>query len=179
MVSLNADSKKMNATTPPHRANQIEWQIWADELRHAPQQAVSDLLRGAACISPFERAAPHEFLLAILPRSSRSVSRALLGEPTPTPPEPDPTADLPSCLDAGLHAWLLAQRQAPLPPAHKLGAYAAQVCEALQWPLYFTLPQTRTALNADQERWLPWLQSLVITPCRAPERDYLQLLTFI
>jgi hypothetical protein len=62
----------------------MSWHGWADELRQAPQQAVADLLRGAADISPFERATPHEFLLAILPRDSRILSRALLGEPHST-----------------------------------------------------------------------------------------------
>lgn len=154
----------------------MSWQTWADELRHAPQQAVANLLRGSARISPFERAAPHEFLLAILPRSSRLVTRALLGEPGTNPAEPDPTADLPGCLDAGLCAWLLAQRQTPLPAARKLGAYAAQVCEALQWPVYFALPQTRAALKAERARWLPWLGSLTLTAYRDPEYDYWQML---
>ena len=45
----------------------MSWQAWADALRRDPQQAVGDLLRGAADVGPFERAAPHEMLLAILP----------------------------------------------------------------------------------------------------------------
>lgn len=154
----------------------MSWQTWADELRHAPQQAVANLLRGSARISPFERAAPHEFLLAILPRSSRLVTRTLLGEPRTNPPEPDPTADLPGCLDAGLCSWLLAQRQTPLPAARKLGAYSARVCEALQWPVYFALPQTHAALKAERARWLPWLASLTLTAYRDPEYDYWQTL---
>ena len=154
----------------------MSWHTWADELRRTPQQAVADLLRGAASVSPFERAAPHEFLLAVLPRSSRLVSRKLLGEPSFATPEQDPTADLPACLDTGLSAWLLAQRQAPLPAARKLGAYAAQVCEALQWPLYFDLHQTRAALQAERARWLPWLASITLTAYRDPEYDYWQVL---
>jgi hypothetical protein len=154
----------------------MSWHTWADELRSSPQQAVADLLRGAASISPFDRATPHEFLLAVLPRSSRLVTRPLLGEPGSVTPEPDSTTDLPAYLDEGLSAWLLAQRQAPLPAARKLGAYAAQVCEALQWPLYFALPQTFAALQAERARWLPWLGSLTLTGYRDPEYDYWQVL---
>jgi cytochrome c-type biogenesis protein CcmH/NrfG len=154
----------------------MSWQQWADELRQDPQQAIADLLRGAADIGPFERAAPHEFLLAVLPLGSRIVSRTLLGEPRSAAPEFDPTADLPGYLDSGLAAWLLAQRQAPQPPARKLGAYAAQVCEALQWPLYFALPQARAALRAERALWLTWLGSLALSAYRDPEYDYWQLL---
>lgn len=154
----------------------MSWQQWADELRQAPQQAVADLLRGAADIGTFERVAPHEFLLAVLPRNSRSVSRTLLGEPPPDSTETDATADLPAHLDAGLSAWLLTQRQAPQPPARKLGAYAAQVCEALQWPLFFALPQTRATLQADRAQWLKWLGSLTLSAYRDPEYDYWQVL---
>ena len=154
----------------------MSWRRWADELRQTPQQAVADLLRGAADIGPFERAAPHEFLLAVLPRDSRSVSRTLLGEPRSDSTETDATADLPTQLDTGLSAWLLTQRQAPQPPARKLGAYAAQVCEALQWPLYFALPQTRAALQADRALWFKWLGSLTLSAYRDPEYDYWQVL---
>lgn len=154
----------------------MSWQAWADELRRTPQQAVAELLQGAASVGPFERAAPHEFLLAVLPRSSRRVTRTLLGEPSFATPGPDPAADLPAHLDDGLSAWLLAQRQAPLPAARKLGAYAAQVCEALQWPLYFDLPKARAALQAERARWLPWLGSLTLTAFRDPEYDYWQVL---
>lgn len=154
----------------------MSWQSWADELREAPQQAVADLLRGAADIGPFERVTPHEFLLAVLPRDSRVVSGRLLGEPDSASAETGATANLPAHLDAGLAAWLLAQRQAPPPPARKLGAYAAQVCEALQWPLYFNLPQTRAALQAERALWLPWLSSLTLSAYRDPEYDYWQML---
>lgn len=154
----------------------MSWQRWADELRHAPQQAVTDLLRGAADIGSFERASAHEFLLAVLPRNSRNVSNTLLGEPRSGATETDTTADLPACLDTGLSAWLLTQREAPLPPARKLGAYAAQVCEALQWPLYFALPQTRTVLQAERTLWLQWLGSLTLSAYRDPEYDYWQVL---
>lgn len=158
----------------------MSWQNWADELRQAPQQAVTDLLRGAADIGPFERVAPFEFLLAVLPRASRNVSQTLHGEPPSDPPsdppDPEDTADLPDFLDAGLAAWLLAQRQVPLPAARKLSAYAAQVSEALQWPLYFKLPQTLEAVRADRASWLPWLGSLTLSAYRDPEFDYWQVL---
>lgn len=154
----------------------MSWQRWADQLRQAPEQAVADLLSGAADVAPFERLEPHEFLLAVLPRTSRLVSRTLLGEPASHPPGLDPNADLPSLVDAGLSAWLLAKRQAAPPPARKLGAYTAQVCEALQWPLYFALPQTRAALQAERARWLQWLDSLTLSPYRDPEYDYWQVL---
>ncbi len=154
----------------------MSWHGWADELRQAPQQAVADLLRGAADISPFERATPHEFLLAILPSDSRILSRALLGEPRSTAAARDSNTDLPGYLDTGLSAWLMTQREAAKPAARKLGAYADQVCEALQWPLYFELPKTRKALQADRVRWLKWLGSLTLSAYRDPEYDYWQVL---
>ena len=43
----------------------MSWQRWADQLRQAPEQAVADLLSGAADVAPFERLEPHEFLLAV------------------------------------------------------------------------------------------------------------------
>ncbi len=154
----------------------MSWQAWADELRLAPQEAVADLLRGAADVGPYERLTAHEFLLAVLPRASRAVSGRLLGEPETAAPAFDPTADLPGHLDSGLSAWLLAQRQAPPPPPRKLGAYSAQVCEALQWPLYFALPQTRAVLQAERALWLQWLSSLTLSAYRDPEYDYWQVL---
>lgn len=152
----------------------MSWQLWANQLRQAPRQAVADLLRGVADIGPFERAAPYEFLLAVLPRSSRNVSQTLLGEPPSEVAETD--ADLPAYLDTGLAEWLLAQRGASPPPARKLGAYAAQVCEALQWPLYFALPETRAALRSGRALWLPWLATLTLSAYRDPEYDYWQAL---
>lgn len=152
----------------------MSWQLWADQLRLEPRQAVADLLRGVADIGPFERAAPYEFLLAVLPRSSRNVSQTLLGEPSSEVAETD--ADLPAYLDTGLAEWLLAQREASPPPARKLGAYAAQVCEALQWPLYFALPKTRAALRTGRALWLPWLATLTLSAYRDPEYDYWQAL---
>jgi len=110
----------------------------------------------------------------VLPRSSRTVAQTLLGEPSSVAEETD--ADLPGQLDVGLAAWLLAQRPAPLPPARKLGAYAAQVCEALQWPVYFKLPQTRAVLQADRVLWLSWLARLNLSAYRDPEYDYWQVL---
>ena len=154
----------------------MSWQGWADQLRQNPEQAVSDLLRGAANIGTFERAAPHEFLLAILPRDSRIVSRRLLGEPDSSASGSEPGADLPDYLDAGLAAWLRAQRGAAKPAPRKLGAYVAQVCEALQLPVYFSLPQTRAALRSERTLWLQWLSSLTLTAYRDPEYDYWQVL---
>jgi len=110
----------------------------------------------------------------VLPRSSRTVAQTLLGEPSSVAEETD--ADLPGQLDVGLAAWLLAQRPAPLPPARKLGAYAAQVCEALHWPVYFKLPQTRAVLQADRVLWLSWLARLTLSAYRDPEYDYWQVL---
>lgn len=152
----------------------MSWRQWAEALRQAPLQAVSDLLRGAADITPYERAAPHEFLLAVLPRTSRVVRGRLLGEPDGTAQETD--HDLPALLDAGLADWLLAQRQDPLPKGRKLSAYAAQVSEALQWPLYFDLPQSRAALLTDRALWLQWTARLSLSAFRDPEYDYWQVL---
>ena len=154
----------------------MSWQAWADALRRDPQQAVGDLLRGAADVGPFERAAPHEMLLAILPRAARLRTQALLGEPRSSAPPPEQCADLPALLDTGLRDWLLAQRASAMPPARKLSAYAAQLCEALQWPLYFPLPQTRAALRDERVRWLQWLSSLTLSAFRDPEHDYWQVL---
>lgn len=154
----------------------MSWREWADALRQDPEQAVGDLLSGAADIGTFERAAPSEFLLAILPRDSRLLSRRPLGEPGSDAAGPEPGADLPELLDAGLAAWLCTRRAAARPPARKLGAYAAQVCEALQWPLYFTLPRTRAALHGERTRWLQWLSSLTLSAFRDPEYDYWQVL---
>lgn len=154
----------------------MSWQEWADGLRQAPGQAVADLLRGAAEIAPFERVAPHEFLLAVLPRDCRMVTGRLLGEPAAVATGPDPNADLPAQVDAGLAQWLLAQRQGARPHARKLGAYAAMVCEALQWPLYFELPNTRAVLRAERAQWLQWLGSLTLSAYRDPEYDYWQVL---
>ena len=152
----------------------MSWRQWAEALRNAPLQAVTDLLRGAADITPYERDAPHEFLLAVLPRSSRVVRERLLGESDNAAPEAD--LDLPASLDTGLTDWLRAQRQAPLPKGRKVGAYAAQVCEALQWPLYFDLPQSRAALRADRAQWLQWTARLTLSAYRDPEYDYWQVL---
>lgn len=152
----------------------MSWRQWAEALRNAPLQAVTDLLRGAADITPYERDAPHEFLLAVLPRSSRVVRERLLGDSDNAAPEAD--LDLPASLDTGLTDWLRAQRQAPLPKGRKLSAYAAQVCEALQWPLYFDLPQSRAALRADRALWLQWTARLTLSAYRDPEYDYWQVL---
>lgn len=154
----------------------MSWQRWADQLRQTPAQSVADLLSGAADVAPFERLEPYEFLLAVLPRTSRLVSRVLLGEPSSQPPGLDPNADLPPLVDAGLSAWLVAKRQAAPPPARKLGAYTAQVCEALQWPLYFAFPQTRATLQAGRAHWLQWFGSLTLSAYRDLEYDYWQVL---
>lgn len=154
----------------------MSWAGWADALRRDPEQAVGDLLSGAADVGMFERAAPHEFLLAVLPRDSRLRSGRLLGEPHTIAAQPEPGADLPCHVDAGLAAWLHTQRASARPSARKLGAYAAQVCEALQWPLYFPLPKTRAALGAERPGWLHWLRSLTLSAFRDPEYDYWQVL---
>ncbi len=153
----------------------MSWMQWLDELRQQPQEAVADLLRGAASVTPFERAAPHEFLLAILPRAARRVNTRLLGEPKGEA-ESSVAADALSYLDQGLAAWLLAKRSAPLPMARKLSAYAAQVCEALQWPLYFDLPLSLAALRAERAQWLSWCAGLTLSAYRDPEYDYWQVL---
>lgn len=152
----------------------MSWRAWAEALRQAPLQAVTDLLRGAADITPYERAAPHEFLLAVLPRQSRVVRERLLGEPAGQGQDAD--LDLPDRLDVGLADWLRRQRLAPPPQGRKLSAYAAQVCEALQWPLYFDLPQSRAALLADRALWLQWTARLTLSAYRDPEYDYWQVL---
>ncbi|AJK45300.1 tetratricopeptide repeat protein [Burkholderia plantarii] len=154
----------------------MNWQHWANQLRQYPEQAVGDLLGGMADITPFERLEPREFLLAVLPRVSRLVPRTLLGEPVSSTPNPDPNADLPALVDAGLSRWLLARRQAALPTARKLGAYVAQLCEVLQLPLYFALPQTLSVLQAERRSWLQYLSSLTLSPYRDPEYDYWQAL---
>lgn len=154
----------------------MSWSIWAEHLRQNPEQAVTDLLRGSSDISPFERLEPHEFLLAALPRSSRLVTSRLLGEPRSDPTHDEPYGDLPAHLDAGLVAWLRNKRSAMPPTARKLVAYVAQVCEALQWLLYFTLPQTRAALQNERWQWLQWLRSFTLSAYRDPEYDYWQAL---
>lgn len=71
----------------------MSWQAWADALRRDPQQAVGDLLRGAAEVGPFERAAPHEMLLAILPRAAACKRGPCSASPgrARRPPSPGPT----------------------------------------------------------------------------------------
>lgn len=152
----------------------MSWRAWAEALRQTPLQAVTDLLRGAADITPYERATPHQFLLAVLPRQSRVVRERLLGEPEGQGQDAD--LDLTGRLDVGLAEWLRTQRQAPLPKGRKLSAYAAQVCEALQWPLYFDLPQARDSLLADRALWLQWTARLTLSAYRDPEYDYWQVL---
>ncbi len=152
----------------------MSWRAWAESLRRTPLQAVTDLLRGAADITPYERAAPHEFLLAVLPRQRRVVRERLLGEPEGQGQDAD--LDLPDRLDVGLADWLRTQRQVPKPQGRKLSAYAAQVCEALQWPLYFDLPLARVALLADRALWLQWTARLSLSAYRDPEYDYWQVL---
>lgn len=154
----------------------MTWHQWAEDLRQSPLQALTDLLRGSADIVPFERASPHDFLLAVLPRSSRIVSRALFGETSSGSIDAKTNADLSAHLDIGLSAWLRMQCEAPLPPARKLGAYVAQVCEALQLPLFFVLPNTLASLQENRIKWLQWLRSLTISAFRDPEYDYWQIL---
>lgn len=154
----------------------MSWLRWADELRRNPEQAVTDLLRGAAEIGTFERATPHDFLLAVLPRNSRIVAAPLLGEPSSSLAMQDAVIDLTERLDAGLSAWFGRQRNARTLHAMKISGYSAQVSEALQWPLYFALPQTRATLQAERAQWLKWLSSLTLSAYRDPEYDYWQML---
>lgn len=153
----------------------MSWRQWAEQLRQSPATAVAALLRGSADISPFDRVDAHEFLLAVLPRSSRLVNQTLLGEPASRADDAE-CADLPALLDAGLSEWLQQQRQAAPPSARRLSAYAAQVCQALQWPLYFQLPATLAALRHTGGGWLGWCASLTVSAFRDPEYDYWQVL---
>lgn len=152
----------------------MSWHAWAESLRQAPRQAVTELLRGTAEITPYERAAPHEFLLAVMPRRARTVRERLLGEPDGAAQETD--QHLLTSLDVGLEDWLQTQRLLPPPRARKLSSHAAQVCEALLWPLYFDLPRTRAALASDRVHWLQWTRSLTISAYRDPEYNYWQVL---
>lgn len=154
----------------------MNWPIWVEQLRQAPEQAVTDLLRGSADIFPYDRLEPHEFLLTILPRSSRIFTNRLLGQPLSDSTQNEPFGDLHAHLDAGLVAWLRNKRCASLPTARKLAAHVAQICEALQWPLYFTLPKTRAALQKERWQWLQWLRSLTLSAYSDPEFDYWQAL---
>lgn len=155
----------------------MSWHQWVDDLRQCPQQAVADLLSGAADIAPFERAEPHEFLLAVLPRECRVITQALMGEQNSSV-DYGLYADLPALIDSGLCGWLIEQRQSSPPSARKLGAYAARVSEALQWPLYFRLPSTQQALHDDRSQWLQWCISLCISDFQDPEYDYWRVLAF-
>jgi len=154
----------------------VSWLAWADQLRQTPEQAVADLLRGAAAVAPYERAEAHDFLLAVLPRTARHVTEPLVGEPARNAVLPEPQADLLNLIDQGLAAWLQTQIQTPLPTARKLGAYAAQTCEALQWPLYFRLPLTLAALRAPRAQWLAHFGKLTLSAYRDPEFEYWQVL---
>ena len=151
---------------------------WAQVLRDDSTKGVADLLRGAARIEPFERLSATEFLLGVLPVGCRVAPRKpLLGEPNlPYLAAHDPFADLHDFLDAGLAAWFLSQRSEPLPPSQKRMAYAAQVSQALQLPLYFLLPQTVKVLQLDAESWMAWLNALKVTSLLDPEYDYWQVL---
>lgn len=77
-------------------------------------------------------------------------------------------AALPSLLDAGLTEWLKYEREALPQSPRKLGAYSAQVCEALQWPFFFDLPQTNAALQLHRADWLHWFGSLTLSEYRDP-----------
>lgn len=154
----------------------MNWLAWVDQLRQTPEHAVADLLRGAATVAPYERAEAHEFLLAVLPRTARRVTEPLVGEPARNAVLPEPRADLPALVDRGLTAWLQTHIQTPLPTARKLSAYAAQTCEALQWPLYFQLPFTVAALRAPRTQWLAHFDKLILSSYRDPEYDYWQVL---
>ncbi|EGQ5286712.1 hypothetical protein F6U00_001227 [Enterobacter hormaechei] len=154
----------------------MSWHVWVEELKLNPILAVTDLLRGAAEVTPFERVTPHEFLLAILPRQNRiTLKEKLLGEP-------DVKGNIAECnnlhdlLDQGLSEWLGEKLATPLPAPRKLAGFSKQVCEALQWPLYFSLPKTRQILSSNRAKWLQWFKSLAISSYRDPEFDYWQVL---
>lgn len=153
-------------------------EVWIEQLRSHPKVAVGELLSGAASISPYDHAPAHEFLLAILPRSCRRVSQKLLGAPQSDASHEltGQSLDLRAQIDLGLSQWLLEQREHSLPVARRLSAYAAQVSEALQWPVYFEFPQSVAALKADRAQWLAWLDRLVISAYRDPQYDYWQVL---
>lgn len=153
------------------------WKKWAETLQKAPDRAMTDLLRGAADTYPYERLTPADFLRQVLPRDSFIVHRMpLLGESPTASTEEARTADLSGPLDSGLAAWFGAQAQAEPPPAEKLSAYAAQVCEALDLLNYFVLPHTRSTLSANRDQYLKWLAPLAISDCRDPVKDYLKVL---
>ena len=154
----------------------MSWLAWAEQLRKTPEQAVADLLRGAAAVAPYERTEAHEFLLAVLPRTARRVAGPLLGEPARNIALPHPRADLPALIDQGLAAWLQTQVRTPLPAVRKLGAYAAQTCEALQWPMYLSLPNTVDVLRGHRTQWLAHFGKLTLSAYRDPEYDYWQVL---
>jgi hypothetical protein len=149
---------------------------WLGQLTQDPAQAVADLLRGAAAIAPYERASPHEFLLAVLPRASRRVRGRLLGDRGQDALGETDDARLGDLIDQGLSIWLTLLRSRPLPAARKLSAYVAQVCEALQWPLFFDLPRSVTALKTERAQWLAYFQSLTLSAYRDPEFEYWQVL---
>ena len=153
-------------------------EAWLEQLRSHPKLAVADLLSGAVSISPYDRAPAHEFLLALLPRTCRRVSEKLLGEPKDAASHglAGQSSNLRTQIDLGLRDWLLEHRERNLPRARRLSNYAAQVGEALQWPVYFDLPQSVAALKADRARWLTWLEKLVISAYRDPIYDYWHLL---
>ncbi len=153
----------------------MTWQKWVEDLQASPIQSVGSLLRGSAEVSPFERVSPHDFLLAILPASNRNVSMKLIGDPSSASIETR-SHDILPYLDSGLSAWLKVQQVAPLPDPRKLSSYTSQVCEALQLPLYFSMPETFETLKKDRARWLQWLRVLNISAFRDPEFDYWQIL---
>ena len=153
----------------------MTWKLWAEELKKTPLQAVSDLIRGAADIAPFERLTPHEFLLTVLPVESRTHVNSLTGSRQIHTVCPA-TQHLVDYLDKGLAEWLMIQQYSDYPSPKKLSAYAHQVSDALQWPLYFKLPRSRSILVANRACWLKWLSSLTLSAFLDPEYDYWQVL---
>lgn len=154
----------------------MSWMNWAEELRKNPELAVTNLLRGSADISPFERSEPYEFLLSILPPVDRNISASPLGVRTSKINNNYETTDLGNYLDQGLVGWLTKERQRTNILPKKLSAYSAQICEALQWPVIFKLPESVAVLKKDRAIWIKWLNTATVSAFRDPEYDYWQLL---
>lgn len=155
----------------------MAWNQWANSLLQEPKQAVTDLLRGVADILPYERAGTIEFLLAVLPRESRTVQTRLLGEPAAALEGKEPLAgsSYVEKLDDGLVAWLMEQQGRDDPPVKKIASYAAQFCDAFQCPMYFVLPKTSKLLLESGVSWDSWFDLFATAGQTGPDRIYRQL----
>lgn len=155
----------------------MAWTQWANSLLQEPKQAVSDLLCGTADILPYERAGTIDFLLAVLPRESRTVQTRLLGEPAAALEGKEPLAgsSYVEKLDDGLVAWLIEQKGRDNPPVKKIASYAAQLCDAFQCPMYFVLPKTSKLLLENGTNWNSWFDLFSSAGHSGPDRIYRQL----